>query len=46
MKTFEITANENGVCKKQTIQAENRDEALKTAWSLGFEDVYVTEVVE
>ena len=44
MKVYEITRYENGVKKSSFVEAENKDEALEVAWSLGYEDVYVSEV--
>lgn len=44
MKTYEITARVCGVKKTTIVKAESKQEALKIAWSLGYEDVYVDEV--
>lgn len=44
MKVYEITRYENGVKKSSFVEAENREEAAGIAWSLGYEDIYVSEV--
>ena len=44
MKKYKITVHENGVIKEKIVEAKNKEEALEIAWSLGYEDVYVSEV--
>lgn len=44
MNVYEITRYENGVRKSSFVEAVSKQEALEIAWSLGYEDVYVSEV--
>ena len=44
MKKYEITTHIQGCTKSKIIEAKNSEEALEIAWSLGYEDVYVSEI--
>lgn len=45
MKKYRITYYSDGVKYSKTIEAKNKDDALRKAWSLiDADDVYVSEV--
>lgn len=47
MKKYRISYYSDGVKHSRIIEAKNRDEALKKAWSLvDADDLYVSEVEE
>jgi hypothetical protein len=46
MKKYRITTHKDGITVCKIIEARSRREAYQIAWSMGYDDVYVSEVAD